>query len=179
MTTFDINKTRATLATTDWDRRKDVTQAFGHRVFTHDCLPLGHFYVDHDKDLIVTGPDTFQALSIDARIWLSVVKKFADGDNGLLYTSLVGGEFGELLRARAGEAGVASVIPNDVIHALQMRTQWLMVKAQSLRKAATQGELRLFVDECAQLDTEVRRIAESVRRLETMLELATDIVFAA
>jgi hypothetical protein len=177
--TFDINQTRATLASTNWDRRRDVTTAHRHRVYTHDCLPLGHFYVDHDKDLIVTGPDSFQALAIDLGVWMAVIARLAEGDNGLLFINLHAGQFAELLRARAAEAGVANVIPHDTIYALQERTQWLMVTAQSLRKAASAAELDLFVAERTKLNTEVRHVAEGVRRLEVMLELATDMVFAA
>lgn len=179
MPTFDINQTRATLGGTNWDKRQEVATAHRHRVYTHDCLPLGHFYVHHDRDLIVMGLDTFQALAIDARVLAAMIARLAEGDSGLMFINLHEGEFGELLRARAAEAGVANVIPNDVIHDLQVRTQWLMVKAQSLRKAATRAEVELFIGERMQLNTEVRHAAESVRRLVAMLELATDIVFAA
>lgn len=182
MPTFDINQTRATLANTNWDKRKDVTTAYRHRVYTHDCLPLGHFYVDHDKDLIVTGPDTFQAIALDHLVWMAMVKRFAEGDNGLLFINLHEEPFAELVRARAGEAGVANAEPRDTIRALQERTQWLIGTAQSLRhsnKPASRREIELFVADRMQLDVEVGRAAESIRRLASMLELATDLVFAA
>lgn len=179
MPTFDINQTRATLATTNWDQRQDVTTAHRHRVYTHDCLPLGFFFVDHDQDLIVLGPDSFQALSIDARVLLGLVERLAGGSDGIMFVNLAEGEFAELLRERAKEAGVATTLPYDTIQALRDRTQWLMVKAQSLRNTASPSEVAIFHAERAQLSTEVRSTAEGVRRLEAMLELATDMVFAA
>jgi hypothetical protein len=176
---IDTNRARSVLAKTNWEKRREVATMYRHRVYTHDCLPLGFFYISHATELIVMGTDSYQALATDSAAFGGIVKELSDGGGGLIYIDLANGEFAETLRERARESGTASVKPKDILSDMLDRAQSLMVKAQSLRRSATREELTMFTAEVMKLRLEVQDAATRIGKLEIMLELATDTALAA